>query len=64
MAVGTENIHALPMGGEDLMNLFVKTWINDWQWLKQAMLSVQKTCKEDITGLFVLDGGTKAEFTR
>lgn len=46
------------------MNLFVKTWINDWQWLKQAMLSVQKTCKEEAIWKICIDDGTRREFTK
>lgn len=46
------------------MNLFVKTWINDWQWLKQAMLSVQKTCRDDVVWFICVDDGTLAEFNK
>lgn len=44
--------------------LFVKTWVNDWPWLKQAMISVQKTCKDDIKWNICIDDGTRGEFVK
>lgn len=46
------------------LNLFVKTWINDWQWLKQAMISVQKTCREPVRWGICIDDGTREEFLK
>lgn len=45
-----------------MISLFVKTWKNDFQWLKQAMISVQKTCKEDVKWGICVDDGTKETF--
>lgn len=45
-----------------MIKLFVKTWQNDFQWLKQAMISVQKTCKEDVFLGIVVDDGTMSLF--
>lgn len=45
-----------------MIKLFVKTWINDFQWLKQAMISVQKTCTEEVTWNICVDDGTKELF--
>lgn len=47
------------MGGDMSLNLFVKTWVNDFPWLKQAMISVQKACKDDVKWAVVVDDGTK-----
>lgn len=47
-----------------MMKLFVKTWVNDWQWLKQAMISVQKTCEEDVQWGICVDDGTSGEFQK
>lgn len=46
-----------------MLKLFVKTWINDFQWLKQAMISVEKTCKdEELLWDICIDDGTLNEF--
>lgn len=44
------------------MKLFVKTWQNDFQWFKQAMISVIKTCKEPVEWSICIDDGTKNDF--
>lgn len=46
------------------LRLFVKTWANDFQWLKQAMISVQKTCKDDVHWGICVDDGTSKEFDK
>lgn len=45
-----------------MISLFIKTWERDFQWCKQAMLSVQKTCKEDVKWGICVDDGTKQTF--
>ena len=44
------------------MRLFVKTWVNDFAWLKQAMLSVQKLSLEEVHWFICVDDGTKSQF--
>lgn len=44
------------------MKLFVKSWINDFQWLKQAMISVHKTCLEPVDWTICVDDGTTGQF--
>lgn len=39
--------------------LFCKTWLNDYAWLKQALISVGKTCLEDVHWTIVCDDGEK-----
>lgn len=46
-----------------MISLFVKTWINDFPWVKQAMISAQKTCKEEIRWGICVDDGTSGEFS-
>lgn len=41
--------------------LFCKTWKNDYPWLKQAIISVGKTCKVDVHWTIVCDDGEKGE---
>lgn len=41
------------------VKLFVKSWVNDFQWLKQAMISAQKTCTEPVEWVIAIDDGTK-----
>lgn len=45
-----------------MISLFIKTWVNDFQWVKQAMISVQKTCQEQVKWGIVVDDGTKDDF--
>lgn len=47
-----------------MLKLFVKTWVNDFQWLKQAMISVQKTCSEPVWWHIVVDDGTMDDFSK
>lgn len=44
------------------MKLFVKTWVNDFQWLKQAMISVIKTSTEPVEWGICVDNGTRDDF--
>lgn len=46
------------------LSLFLKTWVNDFQWCKQAMISVQKTCKEDVRWSVCIDNGTRDDFLK
>lgn len=41
------------------LRLFSKTWINDYPWLKLAMKSVLKLCKEDVDWTIVGDAGSR-----
>lgn len=43
------------------MKLFTKTWQNDWPWLKLAITSVLKTCREPVDWRIVCDDGTRGE---
>lgn len=43
------------------LTLFSKTWINDYPWLKLAIKSVIKMCKEDVDWTIVCDSGQKNE---
>lgn len=52
------------MGGDMTLNLFVKTWQNDFQWLKQAMISVEKTCKDQVRWEICIDDGTRDDFNK
>lgn len=45
-----------------MISLFLKTWVNDFQWCKQAMISVQKSCKEDVDWGICVDDGTLNDF--
>lgn len=46
-----------------ILPLFVKTWVNDFQWLKQAMISVEKTC-QNVNWNICVDDGTKTDFSK
>lgn len=45
-----------------MIKLFVKTWVNDWQWLKNAMISVNKMCQEPVDWHIAIDDGTQHKF--
>jgi hypothetical protein len=46
------------------LKLFIKTWVNDWQWVKQAMISVNKTCRDEVHWNICIDDGTAEEFAK
>lgn len=43
-------------------NLFIKSWKNDFQWLKQAMISIQKSSTEHVELKVCIDDGDEQEF--
>lgn len=47
-----------------MLRLFVKTYPNDFQWLKQAMISVQKMSKEPVEWGICTDDGTSGELEK
>lgn len=47
-----------------MINLFSKTWVNDYPWLKLAMTSVAKLCTEDISWTIVGDPGSKQDLEK
>lgn len=46
------------------LNLFTKTWANDYPWLKLCMTSVQKLCTEPISWTIVGDAGSKQDIEK
>lgn len=46
------------------MRLFCKTWQKDFQWLKVAMISVQKMCDSQTHWTIVIDDGTRGELDK
>lgn len=52
------------MGNTMSLHLFTKSWINDYPWLKLAMTSVIKLCKEDIHWTVVGDRGSKQDIEK
>lgn len=47
-----------------MINLMTKTWTNDYPWLKLAMISVLKCCKDEVRWTVVGDQGSKAELAK
>lgn len=46
------------------MRLFLKSWVNDFPWVKQAMISVNKTCYDPVEWHICIDDGTRSEFEK
>lgn len=44
-----------------MLNLFTKTWVNDYPWLKLAMISVSKLCTEEIRWTIVGDKDSRPD---
>lgn len=47
-----------------MLTLFTKTYINDYPWLKLAMISVSKLCTEDVHWTIVGDAGSRSDLEK